>query len=53
MKINDYTSTRAIQNGHIGVQNDGAGLDINYRNIRIKGETTPAARHPTSPAARP
>ncbi|GLX99171.1 ThuA domain-containing protein [Herbidospora sp. NBRC 101105] len=40
VKINDYTSTRAIQNGHIGVQNDGAGLDINYRNIRVKGETT-------------
>ncbi|WP_082801624.1 ThuA domain-containing protein [Herbidospora cretacea] len=39
VRINDYTSTRAIQNGHIGVQNDGAGLDINYRNIRVKGET--------------
>ena len=36
VKINDYTSTRNIANGYIGVQNDGAGVDINYRNIRIK-----------------
>ena len=36
IKINDYQSTRNIANGYIGVQNDGAGLDINYRNIRIK-----------------
>nr|WP_063818085.1 ThuA domain-containing protein [Herbidospora sakaeratensis] len=40
VKINDYTSTRAIQNGYVGVQNDGAGLDINYRNIRVKGGPT-------------
>ncbi|WP_436759260.1 ThuA domain-containing protein [Streptosporangium sp. V21-05] len=42
-KINDYTSTRNIANGYIGVQNDGDGLDINYRNIRIKqdGPTNP------------
>ncbi|WP_424531441.1 ThuA domain-containing protein [Sphaerisporangium viridialbum] len=39
VKINDYTSTRAISNGYIGVQNDGAGADINYRNIRIKQDT--------------
>ncbi|MEU8268493.1 ThuA domain-containing protein [Sphaerisporangium sp. NPDC049002] len=39
VKINDYTSTRAIANGYIGVQNDGAGADINYRNIRIKQDT--------------
>ncbi|MDG4824129.1 ThuA domain-containing protein [Asanoa sp. WMMD1127] len=38
VKINDYQSPRAIANGYIGVQNDGAGLDINYRNIRIKAE---------------
>ncbi|MEV4626745.1 ThuA domain-containing protein [Micromonospora sp. NPDC049523] len=38
VKINDYTSTRNIANGYIGVQNDGAGMDINYRNIRIKAE---------------
>ncbi|GAA1865936.1 ThuA domain-containing protein [Asanoa iriomotensis] len=38
VKVNDYQSPRAIANGYIGVQNDGAGLDINYRNIRIKAE---------------
>ena len=42
VKINDYTSTRAIANGYIGVQNDGAGLDINYRNIRVKADGGPA-----------
>jgi type 1 glutamine amidotransferase len=36
VKINDYTSTRAIANGYIGVQNDGAGMDINYRNVRFR-----------------
>jgi type 1 glutamine amidotransferase len=36
VKINDYTSTRNISNGYIGVQNDGTGADINYRDIRIK-----------------
>lgn len=36
VKINDYTSTRDIALGHIGLQNDGAGLDISYRNVRIK-----------------
>ncbi|MEV4758624.1 ThuA domain-containing protein [Micromonospora sp. NPDC049559] len=36
VKINDYTSSRAIANGYLGVQNDGDGADINYRNIRIK-----------------
>jgi hypothetical protein len=41
VKINDYTSPRAIANGYIGVQNDGDGLDINYRNIRIKAEGGP------------
>ncbi|WP_155348791.1 ThuA domain-containing protein [Acrocarpospora pleiomorpha] len=38
VKINDYMSTRNIANGYIGVQNDGDGADINYRNIRIKGD---------------
>ena len=42
-KINDYTSTRNIADGYIGVQNDGAGLDINYRNIRIKTDGAPPA----------
>ncbi|GHJ49552.1 hypothetical protein Cs7R123_68940 [Catellatospora sp. TT07R-123] len=41
VKINDYTSTRNIATGYIGVQNDGAGADINYRNIRIKAGSTP------------
>ena len=36
VKVNDYTSNRAIAAGYIGVQNDGAGLDINYRNIRVR-----------------
>ncbi|MCG5214846.1 ThuA domain-containing protein [Streptosporangium soli] len=40
VKINDYTSTRDIANGHIGVQNDGAGMDIHYRNIRIRQDST-------------
>lgn len=47
VKINDYTSTRDIALGHIGLQNDGAGLDINYRNVRIKQDgagTTDLAR---------
>ena len=36
VKINDYTSNRNIADGYIGVQNDGAGLEISYRNIRVK-----------------
>ena len=38
VKINDYVSSRNIADGFIGVQNDGAGLDISYRDIRIKAE---------------
>jgi hypothetical protein len=41
VKINDYTSTRNISNGFVGVQNDGPGADINYRNIRIRTDGTP------------
>ncbi|MFJ2645225.1 ThuA domain-containing protein [Streptomyces sp. NPDC087420] len=40
VKINDYTSTRDIATGYIGVQNDGAGMDINYRDIRIRQDGT-------------
>jgi type 1 glutamine amidotransferase len=41
VKITDYTSDRAIADGYIGVQNDGDGLDISYRNIRVRaGGTT-------------
>ncbi|WP_435821093.1 ThuA domain-containing protein [Micromonospora musae] len=45
VKINDYVSGRAIADGHIGLQNDGAGLDIHYRNVRIKtdGPSEPPA----------
>ncbi|MFC6016735.1 ThuA domain-containing protein [Plantactinospora solaniradicis] len=43
VKINDYVSGRAIADGYLGVQNDGAGLDINYRNIRIRAAGTPGA----------
>jgi type 1 glutamine amidotransferase len=44
-KINDYTSTRNIANGYIGVQNDGDAAHISYRDIRIKagGGTQPVA----------
>ncbi|GAA1273339.1 hypothetical protein Psi02_05000 [Planotetraspora silvatica] len=57
VKINDYTSTRNIAAGYIGVQNDGDGADINYRNIRIKqdGGPPPAADlaqgRPTAPSS--
>jgi type 1 glutamine amidotransferase len=43
VKINDYTSTRNIANGYIGVQNDGAGADIAYRDIRIRTDGQPPA----------
>ncbi|WP_407951891.1 family 16 glycoside hydrolase [Plantactinospora veratri] len=36
VKVNDYTSGRDIADGYLGLQNDGAGLDINYRNVRIR-----------------
>jgi len=52
IKINDYASTRAIQNGYIGVQNDGAGMDINYRNIRIKAEGGGPEQPPAADLAR-
>ncbi|MDX3852783.1 ThuA domain-containing protein [Streptomyces sp. AK02-01A] len=42
VKINDYTSTRDIATGYLGVQNDGAGNDISYRDIRIKQDTEQA-----------
>ncbi|MCY1138047.1 ThuA domain-containing protein [Actinoplanes sp. Pm04-4] len=41
VKVNDYVSNRNIANGYIGVQNDGAGLDISYRNIRVKTDGPP------------
>jgi hypothetical protein len=36
VKLNDYTSSRDIALGHIGVQNDGDVAHISYRNIRIR-----------------
>ncbi|WP_371785528.1 ThuA domain-containing protein [Streptosporangium subroseum] len=39
VKVNDYTSTRNIANGYIGVQNDGDAAHISYRNIRIKQDS--------------
>ncbi|RKN04873.1 DUF1080 domain-containing protein [Streptomyces radicis] len=38
VRVNEYTSARDIALGHIGVQNDGEGLDIHYRDIRIRHE---------------
>ncbi|RKR86244.1 type 1 glutamine amidotransferase [Micromonospora pisi] len=51
VKINDYTSTRNIANGYIGVQNDGAGMDINYRNIRIRTDGGDPPQPPTTDLA--
>ncbi|MER5601576.1 ThuA domain-containing protein [Streptomyces sp. NPDC002265] len=39
VKINDFTNTdpaRSLRDGHIGIQNHGAGDDVSFRNIRIK-----------------
>ncbi|MFY1670321.1 ThuA domain-containing protein [Plantactinospora sp. WMMB334] len=45
VKVNDYTSGRNIADGYLGLQNDGAGLDISYRNVRIRtdGPSQPPA----------
>ncbi|MFC7640289.1 discoidin domain-containing protein [Streptosporangium lutulentum] len=51
VKINDYTSTRNIANGYIGVQNDGDAAHISYRNIRIKPDSGPPVP-PTTDLAR-
>ncbi|WP_422769888.1 ThuA domain-containing protein [Plantactinospora sp. WMMC1484] len=50
VKVNDYTSSRNIANGYLGLQNDGAGLDISYRNVRIK--TDGPAQPPATDLAR-
>ncbi|CAM3588656.1 ThuA domain-containing protein [Kibdelosporangium persicum] len=42
VKINEYTSQRDIAFGYVGVQNDGAGLDISYRNIRVRQDGGPS-----------
>ncbi|MGX1545950.1 ThuA domain-containing protein, partial [Streptomyces adustus] len=39
VKINDFTNTdpaRSLRDGHIGIQNHGAGDDVSFRDIRIK-----------------
>ncbi|RKR92021.1 PKD domain-containing protein [Micromonospora pisi] len=41
VKLTDYTSSRNIAEGFFGVQNDGAGMDISYRNIRIRTDGIP------------
>ncbi|MET0237823.1 MAG: family 16 glycoside hydrolase, partial [Kibdelosporangium sp.] len=41
VKINDYVSQRDIAVGHVGVQNDGAGMDISYRDIRVRQDGGP------------
>ncbi|MET8577376.1 lectin [Streptomyces sp. NPDC005012] len=38
-KINDFTNTdpaRSLRQGHIGIQNHGAGDDVSFRDIRVK-----------------
>ncbi|WP_256106353.1 ThuA domain-containing protein [Streptomyces sp. ODS05-4] len=38
-KVNDFTNTdpaRSLRQGHIGLQNHGAGDEVSFRNIRIK-----------------
>ncbi|WP_329320369.1 MULTISPECIES: ThuA domain-containing protein [unclassified Streptomyces] len=37
--INDYTNTdpaRSLRDGHLGIQNHGAGDQVSFRNVRIK-----------------
>ncbi|MFE2757834.1 ThuA domain-containing protein [Actinosynnema sp. NPDC059335] len=46
VRINDFTNTdpvRSLTSGHIGLQNNGTGDDVSFRNVRIKelGTTTP------------
>ncbi|GAA2963054.1 ThuA domain-containing protein [Streptomyces enissocaesilis] len=39
VKINDFTNTdpaRSLAQGHIGIQNHGAGDDVSFRNIKVK-----------------
>ncbi|MFI1001849.1 ThuA domain-containing protein [Streptomyces galbus] len=39
VKINDFTNTdpaRSLTDGHIGLQNHGAGDEVSFRNVRIK-----------------
>ncbi|MEU1597373.1 ThuA domain-containing protein [Streptomyces sp. NPDC005708] len=39
VKINDFTNTdpaRSLRDGHIGIQNHGAGDEVSFRDVRIK-----------------
>ncbi|WP_367319801.1 ThuA domain-containing protein [Streptomyces sp. HUAS ZL42] len=39
VKINDFTNTdpaRSLRDGHIGIQNHGAGDQVSFRHVRIK-----------------
>ncbi|GCB44439.1 ThuA domain-containing protein [Streptomyces sp. NL15-2K] len=39
VKINDFTNTdpaRSLRDGHVGIQNHGAGDQVSFRDIRIK-----------------
>ncbi|HET6861131.1 MAG TPA: carbohydrate-binding protein, partial [Streptomyces sp.] len=58
VKINDFTNTdpaRSLRQGHIGIQNHGAGDDVAFRDIRVKelgapptGTTTEAESYTSS-----
>ncbi|MEV4344533.1 ThuA domain-containing protein [Actinoplanes sp. NPDC049596] len=53
VRVNDFTNTdpaRSLTSGSIGLQNNGAGDDVSFRNVRIKelGGTTPRAGRITS-----
>jgi type 1 glutamine amidotransferase len=46
VKINDFVNTdpsRSLTSGHVGLQNQGTGEDVSFRNVRIKelGGTAP------------
>ncbi|MEU6487896.1 ThuA domain-containing protein, partial [Streptomyces sp. NPDC046887] len=51
-KINDFTNTdpaRSLRQGHIGLQNHGAGDEVSFRDIRIKTGTGPGPGPRTGP----
>ncbi|MEV5436840.1 ThuA domain-containing protein [Streptomyces sp. NPDC052682] len=51
VKINDFTNTdpaRSLTDGHIGIQNHGAGDQVAFRNIRIKELPAQPSAHPAA-----
>ncbi|MEU6062734.1 ThuA domain-containing protein [Streptomyces sp. NPDC047097] len=51
-KINDFTNAdpaRSLRQGHIGLQNHGAGDEVSFRDIRIKTGTGPGPGPRTGP----